>query len=150
MVVALNTTEGFLIMTILNTSSAATALGYKKGTKLHTAATLYLGTKGATGAQIVAKVGGPQLNMLKKIQDGGLGNVVKTTRNVKGKNVKVYTVTLTAKGKAAMAAKPAKKASAKPAKKASAKPAAAQVAPAAAQVAPAAAQVAPAAAPIQA
>lgn len=68
-------------------------LGFKAGTKQHVAAGMYLKTRGATNAEIKRKLGGPQLNLLKKV--AGMGHEIeRTTRNVKGKNVKVYRILL--------------------------------------------------------
>lgn len=70
---------------------ATTVLGFKIGTKTHIAATMYLRKNGATNAEIVAKNSGPFLNLLKAVEAKG-HTVERTTRTVKGRNVKVYKI----------------------------------------------------------
>lgn len=74
-------------------AKAAKALGFKTNTKLFIAACMYLRKNGATNQEVIDKLGGPQLNLLKKVEAAGF-EVERTTRDVKGRNVKVYRIVI--------------------------------------------------------
>ena len=68
-------------------------LKFRRNSKTEKAVKLYLRKNGATNAEIIKACGGPQLNVLKKVE--ALGHEVKTTlKKVKGKEVKCYQIVL--------------------------------------------------------
>lgn len=70
----------------------AAALGFRMGSKTYAAATLFLRQNGATMAEIKEATGGPQRNLLKKVEAKGHNVVKNTVDGANGRRVTSYRI----------------------------------------------------------
>ena len=72
----------------------ATGLGFTEGTKAHIAAAMYLKPKGATDAAIREACGGPQRNLLKRMEKQGHTVTRTKVKGPKGRMVTAYRINI--------------------------------------------------------
>lgn len=77
-----------------NPMDPASKLGFRPGTKTHTAAMLFLRENGATMAEIVEACGGPQRNLLTAVERKGHKVEKFTTQAKDGKKATAYRIEL--------------------------------------------------------